>query len=355
MLAADEAQLDAILAAMSLEEKVGQMMQIDWRNLRPADGPIKGLVQALTKHVLPRVASLMFLHDSTRPLDESAAAATREHMLGSVLGGGGAAPWPNAPEQWREQNDALQAAAMLTRSGLPLLIGNDSVHGQNNLQDAVLYPHHIGLGCMRDDAGAPDALLVERLAAMAAAESFACGINWMFAPCVTVPQDLRWGRTYEGFSEDTSVVAALGAAEVRGIQNNVFPMAACVKHWVADGGTVFGSGTANFAWSGAPTHILDQGDAVLDEAELRARHIAAYLPALKAGALTVMATYSSWNGAKVHASDFLLTAVLKGELGFKGMVVSDYNAVQQCAPSYSEAVARCINAGVDMIMTAGGL
>ena len=351
----DEEQLDAILERMSVEEKVGQMLQIDWRNLRPAAGPLKATVRAASKVVLPQLSSLMWLHDDARPLNALAADPTRAHMLGSVLGGGGAAPEPNVPDRWRAQNEVLQAAARRTPSGVPLLIGNDSVHGQNNLQHATLYPHHIGLGCMRDGSGAPDADLVEKLAAMAAAESFACGINWMFSPCVAVPQDVRWGRTYEGFSEDTAIVATLGAAEVRGIQRQPFPMAACLKHWVADGGTAYGSGTDQFAWSGAPGHVLDQGDARIDEAELRERHVAAYLPALQAGCLTVMATYSSWNGAKVHASSYLITTVLKEELGFRGLVVSDYNGVQQCASSYGEAVAHCINAGIDLIMTAGGL
>ena len=239
----------------------------------------------------------------------------------------------------------MQAAAARTPTAVPMLVGNDSVHGQNNLANSTLYPHHIALGCMRDASGAPDEETMEKLASMAAAESYACGVNWMFSPCVAVPQDVRWGRTYEvrpppmatatppttphaaghhprgrrqrwappraprlsrslaaswqGFSEDTEIVAKLGAAEVRGIQRQPFPMAACVKHWVADGGTRYGSGTSLFFWSGAPIGVLDQGDAVLEEAELRQRHIGAYLPALADGALTVMATYSSWNGQKV--------------------------------------------------------
>ena len=293
----DEAQVEAVLARMSLREKVEQMYQIDWRCLRPAAGPLKGALGALAGCVQPRLSSSEFFHDDPRPLSEDAASGAR--ALGSVLGGGGAAPQPNVPASWRKQNDALQAAAARSRSGVPLLIGNDSVHGQNNLAHATLFPHHIGLGCMRDADGAPDATLVERLAGVAAAESFACGINWIFSPCVAVPHDLRWGRTYEGFSEDPSIVATLGAAEVRGLQGQPFPMAACVKHWVGDGGTSYGSGTGLFAWTGAPSHILDQGDTRLGEAELRTAHIAPYLPALRAGALTVMATYSSWNGVKV--------------------------------------------------------
>ena len=195
---------------------------------------------------------------------------------------------------------ATRAARAIGSGGVPLLIGNDSVHGHANLRGATLFPHHIGQGCMNDAA------LVEELARLSCRESHACGINWMFAPCCTVPDDLRWGRTYEAFSEDPAVVAELAAAEVRGIQTCGVPMAACVKHWVADGATALGTGTKDFEWTGAPVGVLDQGDAQIDERELRDRHVAAYLPALAASGaaapLTVMVSYSSWNGVKAHAS-----------------------------------------------------
>ncbi|KAL1514755.1 hypothetical protein AB1Y20_003841 [Prymnesium parvum] len=347
----DEALLDGLIARMSLKEKVGQMFQINWKNLRPSSG-----AAAVVSAIMPtRISAMMFLRNDARPLNEKSSQTVATYFLGSVLGEGGGTPTPNEPHAWREQNDAMQAAAARTPTGVPMLIGNDSVHGQNNLKDSTLYPHHIGLGCMRDARGEPDEATVEQLAGMASRESYACGVNWMFTPCVAVPQDVRWGRTYEGFSEDTSVVAKLAAAEVRGVQNQPFPMAACVKHWVADGGTTYGTGTHLFFWSGAPIHVLDQGDAIMDETELRERHVAAYLPAIKEGALTIMATYSSWNGTKVHTSEYLITKVLKEELGFKGLVVSDYNAVQQCSSNFSEALVACINAGVDMVMTAGGL
>ena len=205
-----------------------------------------------------------------------------------------------------------------------------------------------------------DAALVEELARLSCRESHACGINWMFAPCCTVPDDLRWGRTYEAFSEDPAVVAELAAAEVRGIQTCGVPMAACVKHWVADGATALGTGTKDFEWTGAPVGVLDQGDAQIDERELRERHVAAYLPALAASGaaapLTVMVSYSSWNGVKAHASHYLVTTLLKEELGFGGLVVSDFNGVQQCCPDdFKAALALALNAGIDMVMTAGGM
>ena len=303
------------------------MYQVNWRNFRPTVGSFC----SATRRVMPaRVAACMCFANDDRPLTLTSADPVREFMLGSVLGDGGAAPAPNKADTWRVQSETMQAAAACTPSGIPLLIGNDSVHGQNNLRDSTLYPHHIGLGCMRE-GGAPDEAMVERLAAVSAKESFACGINWMFSPCAAVPQapynvghryslppslrlcvlaritmplyvlallraycvrmramrlvtvhqDIRWGRVYEGFSEDESIVATLSAAEVRGIQQQPFPMAACLKHWVADGGTRYGSGTHLFFWSGAPVHVLDQGEAVLSEEEMRAVHIAAYLPALR--------------------------------------------------------------------------
>ena len=205
--AVDEARIDLTLRDMSLDEKLGQMWQVDWRTMRPRPGcagvPWLGRVMEMVVNLLPGCSS-------DRPLrDEDVDDVTRL-ALGSVLGGGGAFPNPNTPEAWCTQGDALQRAACATRAGVPLLIGNDTVHGQVHLEGATLFPHHIGLGCTRD------AELVERLAMLAARESAACGINWIFAPCATVPRDLRWGRTYEGFSEDPQLVGELAAAEVRG-------------------------------------------------------------------------------------------------------------------------------------------
>ena len=330
-VAADDERIAALLASLTLKEKLGQMWQPDWRMFRKAI--------------------------EIGPINMQAFAA---HKLGAVLGGGGAAPDPNEPAAWRAHVDTMRAAAArATRAaraigGVPLLIGNDSVHGHANLRGATLFPHHIGQGCMNDAA------LVEELARLSCRESHACGINWMFAPCCTVPDDLRWGRTYEAFSEDPAVVAELAAAEVRGIQTCGVPMAACVKHWVADGATALGTGTKDFEWTGAPVGVLDQGDAQIDERELRERHVAAYLPALAASGaaapLTVMVSYSSWNGVKAHASHYLVTTLLKEELGFGGLVVSDYNGVQQCCPDdFKAALALALNAGIDMVMTAGGM
>ena len=339
----DLALVEAALAKMSLDDKLGQMWQVDWRILRPKRFGGLGWLGRILDMALDQIAP------KDAPLDDRDAAELTKLALGSVLGGGGAFPMPNTPASWCAQSDTLQRAAAKTASGVPLLIGNDTVHGQVNLRGATIFPHHIGLGCARD------ADLVERLAKLAALESAACGVNWIFAPCATVPRDLRWGRTYEGFGEDAALVGELSAAEVRGLQGAGVPMAACVKHFVADGATALGTGTGDFGWTGAPPKVLDQGDARISDEQLRREHLPPYRPALRAGALTVMASYSSLNGAKVHASKPLLTDLLRGELKFEGLLVSDYNAVQQCAATFDEALVACVNAGIDMVMTAGGL
>ena len=205
----------------------------------------------------------------------------------------------------------------------------------------MIFPHNIGLGCTRD----PE--LVERIARITAEEVRATGINWAFAPCVAVPQDIRWGRTYEGFSEDPAIAALLGAAAVRGLQRNNLndPLAvlACAKHFVGDGGTAFGSSTAE-------NSLLDQGDTRVDEATLRRIHLKPYEPAIAAGVGTIMPSFSSWNGVKCSASKYLLTDVLKEELGFEGFLISDYNAIDQVSENYKDAIELSINAGMDMVM-----
>ena len=232
---ADELRILDILRGMTLHDKIGQTFQPNWRCLRSAASgllstPLSGLTRGAAPSSFLGRAHALFSHSESAAIDAAAAAAVTQHGLGAVLGDGGAAPLPNEPATWRTQAQALQTAASATRSKVPLLIGNDTVHGQSNLKHATIFPHHIGQGCMRDASGQPDAARVEALARLAARESHACGINWAFSPCVAVPRDLRWGRTYEGFSEDVSIVAVLGAAEVRGLQRAGVPMAACLKH-----------------------------------------------------------------------------------------------------------------------------
>jgi beta-glucosidase len=223
-------------------------------------------------------------------------------------------------------HDRLQDEALATRLQIPILYGIDAVHGHNNVRGAVIFPHNIGLGCTRD----PE--LVERVARATAEEVEATGLDWTFSPCVAVPRDERWGRTYEGFGETPELVAEMAAAAVRGYQPTLL---ACAKHYLADGGTAGGE---------------DQGDALMDEATLRSLHLLPYRSAVVAGVDTVMASFSSWNGQKMHGNHYLLTDVLKGELGFEGFVVSDWAGIDQLPGDYASDVETSVGAGIDMVM-----
>lgn len=304
-LASFDPQVKALLARMTLEEKVGQMTQPDQEALKD-EADIENL------------------------------------FLGSLLSGGSSDPKEgNSLEAWTNLYDRYQKRAMKTRLAIPLLYGVDALHGHNNVIGAVVFPHNIGLGCSRNGA------LVERIARITAEEVRATGIQWAFSPCVAVPQDERWGRTYEGFSDDPQVVKTLGAAAVRGLQGtdlaNPLSVLACAKHYVGDGGTAFGTGMAGKS-------PLDQGDTRVDLATLRRVHLQGYLTTVAAGVGTVMPSYSSWNGVKCSASKELMTDILKSELGFQGFLISDYNALDQIAPDFKKAIEISVNAGMDMVM-----
>ena len=293
---------------MTLEEKIGQMTQAE-QNALVDVGDIENL------------------------------------FLGSLLSGGSSDPKTgNSVEAWTDMYDSYQKRAMRTRLGIPLLFGIDAVHGHNNVLGAVIFPHNIGLGCTGNSA------LVESAARVTAEEVRATGINWTFAPCVTIPRDERWGRTYEGFSESPELVARLGEAAVRGFQrndlNDPLSVLACAKHFVGDGGTTMGTGTPNRE----KKRLLDQGDTRLTEAELRRIHLPGYLTAIKAGVGSIMVSYSSWNGVKASGSKRLLTEILKHELGFEGFLISDYRAIGQITEDFKKAIEISINAGMDMAM-----
>jgi beta-glucosidase len=285
-----ESRVEALLKQMTLSEKIGQMTQVDSNALKDK-------------------------------------ADIQKYALGSVLSGGGSDPTNNSAVAWQQLADECQSWARKTRLQIPLLYGVDAVHGHNNVDGAVIFPHNIGLGATRNPA------LVQDSARVTAREIAGTGINWTFAPCVAVAQDVRWGRTYESFSDSPAVAGELGAAAVRGFQDN--GILACAKHYVGDGGTRDG---------------VDQGDVVLGEAALRKLHLAPYLPSLKAGVGSVMASFNSWNGQKLHGSKHLLTDILKGELGFQGFVVSDWAAIDQLPGDYKSDIEASINAGLDMIM-----
>lgn len=311
-LATYDAQADALLAKMTLAEKVGQMTQ-------------------------PELSSLGNLDD------------VANLFVGSVLSGGGSDPKAgNSVEAWTDVVDNCIKKSLTTRLKIPVLYGIDAVHGHGNVQGTVVFPHHIGLGCANDPK------LTEEIGRITAAEVRATGIQWGFGPCVTVPQDDRWGRTYEGYSEDPAICGPLGAAEVRGMQGTVLSadplrILACAKHYAGDGGTSAEVRKDTFH-NNEDRLALDQGDSKVDEATFRRIHLAPYPASVDAGVGSIMPSYSSWNGVKMSANKHLMTDVLKDEMGFKGFLISDYNAIDQITPSYREAVKISINAGMDMVM-----
>ena len=293
--ASPKSDADALLAKMTLDEKIGQMVQVD----------------------------MLGLKDKTD---------VRNYFLGSVLSGGDSDPADNRPETWLKAVMEFRAQALQTRLKIPLLYGIDAVHGHNNILGAVIFPHHVGMGATHDPA------LVEKADRVTAEEVAGTGINWAFAPCIAVSRDIRWGRSYESYSQSPDMVAELGAASIRGFQGdtlNKSSVLACAKHFAGDGGTENGK---------------DQGNDVCDEATFRRTYVAPYAAAIKAGVGSIMVSYNSWNGQKMHGNKHLLTDVLKNEMGFKGFLVSDWAAIDQLSPDYKSDIETSINAGLDMVM-----
>jgi beta-glucosidase len=265
---ATEKRITLLMARMSLEEKVGQLIQADIETIKPAD--------------------------------------LREYPLGSILAGGNSGPNGNERStgaDWLKLVRSFREVSTEARPGhtaIPIIFGVDAVHGHNNVPGATIFPHNIALGAAHEPA------LVRRIGAATAEEVAATGIEWIFAPTLAVPQDPRWGRTYEGYSDGPDLVAAYAGPMVEGLQGPAGRprIAATAKHFVADGGTAAG---------------VDQGDALVTESELIDVHVAGYAPAIKAGVLTVMASYSSWQGQKMHGNRQLLTDVLKAAWAFKAL------------------------------------
>lgn len=289
-------KVDSLLNLMTLDEKIGQMTQAE-------------------RGMLENINDISY------------------YSIGSLLSGGGSSPSPNTQQAWADMYDEFQEVALQSRLGIPSIYGVDAVHGHNNVYGAVIFPHNIGLGCTWN----PE--LVKTINQITAKEVAATGIDWTFAPCIAVPRDERWGRTYEGFGETAEITKIMSKASVEGLQaynlENPETILGCAKHFVGDGGTTNGD---------------DQGNTVVSEEELREIHMAGYIDAIEAGVGSIMASYSSWNGDKMHGHDYLLTDVLKGELAFEGFIVSDWKGVDQVAGDYREAVKQSINAGVDMVM-----
>jgi beta-glucosidase len=255
------------------------------------------------------------------------------YFLGSVLSGGGSSPANNSPEGWATMYDQMQDKALATRLGIPIIYGIDAIHGNNNLYGAVIFPHNIGMGCTHN----PD--LVKLAAHITAIEVAATGIDWTFSPCVAVPRDERWGRTYEGFSEFPDLVATMASADVKGYQGDTLAdglsILACAKHYLGDGGTTLG---------------INTGNTEVDEATLRAIHLPGYIEAVNSHVGSVMISFSYWNGQPMLSNTYLITDVLKNELEFEGFVASDWNGVQNLPGSFAEEVKAAVNAGMDMAM-----
>ena len=303
----DEDFINELIGKMSLEEKIGQMTQVDYRYLQNKSD--------ITKY-----------------------------FIGSILSGGGATPPTNQPSSWVDLYNDFQQQALKTRLKIPLIYGIDAVHGHNNVLGATMFPHNIGLGC------ANDKLLVQKIAAATAAEVKATGLDWTFAPCVAVAQDERWGRTYESFSEDSDIVTELGVASTIGYQGrtlNKNSVLACAKHFVGDGNTVFGTGTN---W-----YKIDRGDVVLEEQELRSKYIKPFKESIEAGVGSIMISYNSWKGQKLHGHKYLINDVLRRELKFDGIVISDWAGINEIDEDYKTCIIQSINAGIDLNMVPGSL
>ena len=260
----------------------------------------------------------------------------KELGLGSVLSGGGSVPDnDNSVEHWNEVLDGFQKAALSRDLKIPYIYGADAVHGHNTVYGAVIFPHNIGIGAAND----PE--LTKQMGAYVAGEMKLTGILWNFGPCVAVVQDPRWGRTYESYSSNPDTVCALASAFAQGqMDEGVLP---CAKHFVADGGTTFGTGEGDY--------LIDRGDAQMSEEELRTVHMAPYVQLVNDGVKSVMVSFSSYQGLKMHENKYLITDVLKGELGFDGFVVTDWEGILGInAPTYDAQIIAAVNAGVDMLM-----
>ena len=304
--AAVDARVRSIVRSMTLEQKVGQMTQADIRSITPDD--------------------------------------VRQYYIGSVLNGGGAWPSMNmhsTVDDWLKLSDDFYRASMATdmKVNVPVIWGVDAVHGHNNVYGATLFPHNIGLGAAHDPG------LLYRIGRATAAQVRATGLSWVFAPTLAVVQNPRWGRTYESYSSDPAVVRAYAQAIIRGLQGRLgssTSVVATAKHWLGDGGTF---------------HGVDQGETRTSEANLARIHAAGYYGALRANVQTVMVSYSSFTDTatdhawgKMHGNRHLVGQVLKKRLGFNGLVVSDWNGIEQVPGCIKSHCPEAINAGVDLIM-----
>lgn len=289
-------KVDDLLSKMTLEQKIGQMTQADRMTCSPEEA--------------------------------------KQYHLGSILSSAGSCPDDNSPRGWVEMNDAYWEASTYQDAqniGIPILYGLDAIHGNNNVKGATIFPHNIGLGAANNPR------LIKRIAEITAREVLVTGVDWAFAPNLAVAQDYHWGRSYESYAEIPSLVSRYASKMIDGLQGNLGQdnILACAKHWVGDGGTLYG---------------VDQGNTLLSWDELHAIHIQPYHSAVKVGVMSIMVSFSSWNGDKCHANEFLIVEILKQNMGFDGIVISDMQGIDYLEDDFYLAVAQGVNAGIDMFM-----
>ncbi|MBX3191586.1 MAG: glycoside hydrolase family 3 C-terminal domain-containing protein [Labilithrix sp.] len=297
------ARVDALLAKMTLDEKLGQMVQAERKVVEKGD--------------------------------------VAKYFLGSILSGGGSAPGGATPGEWADMTDALHAEARTTRLGIPLLYASDAVHGHNNVVGATIFPHQIGLGCTRDPA------LIEAVARATAQEIAGTGVDWTFAPLVGPARDPRWGRFYETYAERPEVSGLLGAAAIRGLQGDRLGgtgVLACAKHFAGDGLTTFGTTKGE--------GLIDRGDVQMGDDDFMRVAVAPYASSIAAGVGSIMVSFNSVRGTPMHANEALVTDVLKRRMRFEGVVISDWSALRLLPGSYYEQVVASVNAGIDVTMDA---
>ena len=296
----DPTFVNNLIKKMSIEEKVGQVIQADLDFIKPSD--------------------------------------LRDYPIGSVLNGGNTSPRGKlraSPAEWKSLAQEFYEESKRTGASIPVLWGTDAVHGHSNVFGATIFPHNIGIGA------AANPQLVKEIGSAVAEEVLATGLFWTFAPTVTIPQNFRWGRTYEGYSEDPVLVSKLGSAFIEGLQGtekeflNDAKILGTAKHFLGDGGTYLG---------------IDQGDTRANEENMRVIHGEPYFASLNSCVRVVMASFNSWNGSKVHGNKYLLTEVLKEKMNFTGFVVGDWNGHQQVPGCNAGSCPESFNAGVDMFM-----
>ena len=288
--------IDQAIQDMTLEEKAGQLIQAERSSISTSD---------ITRY-----------------------------NIGSILSGGGSTPNPNTPEAWVSMINQMNVAALQSSSGIPIIYGVDAVHGNNNVKNATIFPHNIGLGAAND----PE--LMKAIGIATAKEMLAVGVDWNFAPAVSSAQDIRWGRTYESYSEDIQRVATLVVPYIEGQLSE--GILTTTKHFIGDGYTTF--------LTGEDDNLIDRGDVTMSKDELFEGNLSAYQAAINANTSSIMASFNSVNGVKVHGDKSLLTDLLRDELQFKGLVVSDWEAIHKIAPTLNEQVALAINSGIDLLM-----